>query len=143
MTTGIVTEPIRPEVLLQRFPGAQDGACLLFLGVVRNHSEGKAVTGLEYEVYQEMAEKTLEAIAGEASSRFGTDRIAVRHRVGALSVGEVATAILVATPHREEAYQASRYIIEEIKKRLPIWKREHYRSGDSEWVRGSTPGGGD
>jgi molybdopterin synthase catalytic subunit len=90
-----------------------------------------------------MAEKTLEAIAGEASTRFDTDRIAVRHRVGALSVGDVATAIVVATPHREEAYKASRYIIEEIKKRLPVWKREHYRSGESGWVGGLEPGGGD
>jgi molybdopterin synthase catalytic subunit len=84
-----------------------------------------------------MAEKTLAGIAAEASHRFGTDRITVLHRVGKLRVGEVSTAIAVATPHRGEAYEASRFIIEELKQRLPIWKREHYLEGDSHWVGGS------
>jgi len=134
--TGIVAEPILPQEVLFGFPSPVDGACLLFLGVVRDHNEGRGVSGLDYEVYQGMAEKTLAAIVHEASHRFGTDRITVLHRVGELQVGEVSTAIAVATPHRGEAYDASRYIIEELKLRLPIWKREHYLDGESHWVGG-------
>jgi molybdopterin synthase catalytic subunit len=134
MFTAIVTEPIRPETVLDSLASEKDGACLLFLGVVRNHNDGRAVTGLEYEAYEGMAERTLAAIAAEASHRFGTNRIAAVHRVGALQVGEVSTAIAVATPHREEAYRASRYLIEELKQRLPVWKHEQYVDGNSRWV---------
>lgn len=136
LRTAIVSEPIRPAELLGGLPSSQDGVCLLFLGVVRDHNEGRSVSGLEYEAYQGMAERTLAAIAEEASHRHGTDRITVLHRVGELAVGEVSTAIAVATPHRGEAYSASRFIIEEIKVRLPVWKREHYLEGDSRWVGG-------
>ncbi len=140
-TSGIVTDPIAPEVVLRDLTTSEDGACVLFLGVVRDHNEGRAVSGLDYEVYQGMAEKTLADISSEASHRFGTDRITVLHRIGELKVGEVATAIAVATPHRGEAYAASRYIIEELKQRLPIWKREHYLDGETRWVGGHDPKG--
>jgi molybdopterin synthase catalytic subunit len=139
--TAIVTGPILPERVLQGFTSSQDGACLLFLGVVRDHNQGKAVSSLEYETYREMAEGTLSDIASEACRRFDTDRIAVLHRVGTLEVGEVSTAIAVATPHREEAYQASRYLIEELKARVPVWKREHYAEGDSGWIEAQDDGG--
>ncbi|MGD2121914.1 MAG: molybdenum cofactor biosynthesis protein MoaE [Gemmatimonadota bacterium] len=134
MKTGIVTDPIEPEDVLRGLGTPKDGAQLLFLGVVRDHSQGRVVTGLDYEVYESMAERTLSQIASEASHRFGTDRISVLHRVGELQVGEVSTAIGVAAHHRGEAYDASRYIIEELKQRLPIWKREHFAEGDAEWV---------
>jgi molybdopterin synthase catalytic subunit len=139
--TRIVSDPIKPEEILDGFPASKDGACLLFLGVVRDHNLGRAVSGLDYEVYQGMAEKTLAAIATEASERFGSDRITVLHRVGELKIGEVSTAIAVATPHRGEAYEASRYIIEELKERLPIWKREHYLDGETQWVGGAGASG--
>jgi molybdopterin synthase catalytic subunit len=139
--TGIVDEVIDPARVVSGFPDPGDGACLLFLGVVRDHNEGREVVKLEYEVYREMAEQTLAEIAREAGERFGTDRITLVHRVGELLVGEIATAIAVSTPHRAEAYQASRFIIEELKSRLPIWKREHYREGDAAWTGGTHPGG--
>lgn len=132
--TGIVREAILPEEVLADLSSPEDGACLLFLGVVRNHNRGREVDGLDYETYQTMAEKTLQEIAQEASHRYGTDRISVLHRVGSLQVGEVSTAIAVATPHRAESYEASRYIIEELKRRLPVWKRERYAGGDSSWL---------
>lgn len=132
-------EPPELDRFLSGFAAPEDGAVLLFLGTVRNHNDGRAVQGLEYEAYREMGEEVLLAIAGEAEERFGTDRVRVYHRVGHLAVGEVSTVIAVATPHREEAYGASRYIIEEIKKRLPVWKREKYVAGDSSWVRGHVP----
>jgi molybdopterin synthase catalytic subunit len=138
--SGITPTDIRPSELLSGFPSSADGAVLLFLGVVRDHNDGRSVRGMVYEAYQEMAEDVLGRIAEEAEERFGTDRILVLHRVGELGVGEVSTAIAVATPHREEAYGASRYIIEEIKKRLPVWKQEEYVDGERAWVRGHVPG---
>jgi len=136
-------DPLDLHGFLSGFAAPEDGAVLLFLGTVRNHNDGRAVQGLEYEAYREMGEEVLLAIAGEAEKRFATDRLGVYHRIGNLDVGEVSTVIAVATPHREEAYGASRFIIEEIKKRLPVWKREKYVEGDSKWVQGHVPGSGD
>jgi molybdopterin synthase catalytic subunit len=141
VTTMVTSDTIFPGEVTRDLPSQADGACVLFLGVVRNHNEGREVTGLEYEVYQGMAEKTLAAIAMEASHRWGTDRIKVIHRVGELQIGEVSTAVAVATAHRGDAFEASRYILEELKQRLPIWKREHYVDGDSDWLGGATEGG--
>jgi len=136
---AVTEERIQVETVLAEVASPSDGAVLLFLGVVRDQHEGRQVAGLVYEAYQEMAEETLERIAGEAERRFATDRIVVLHRVGALDVGEVSTAIAVGTPHREDAYGASRYIIEEIKNRLPIWKQERYVDGGGGWVEGKVP----
>jgi molybdopterin synthase catalytic subunit len=136
---GITSEPFDIQRLISGFASEEDGALLLFLGVVRNHNEGREVAGLEYEAYEEMGEAVLEEIAREAQEACGSDRILVQHRVGVLEVGGVSTVIAVATPHRAEAYEASRYIIEEIKKRLPIWKKENYVEGDSQWVMGHIP----
>jgi molybdopterin synthase catalytic subunit len=86
-----------------------------------------------------MAEAKLAEIAAEARERWGTGEIAVVHRVGRLEVGEASVAIVVASPHRAEAYEASRYVIEELKRRVPVWKREGYVDGDSEWVPGFAP----
>lgn len=141
LKTAIVSEPIVPGEVLLDFPGTEDGACVLFLGVVRDHHQGKVVSGLDYEVYREMAERVLGTIATEASQQFGTQRITVLHRVGTLRVGDVSTAIAVATPHRREAFEASRYLLEELKRRLPIWKREHYVDGESQWVASGSPAG--
>ena len=135
---AIVEATIDPAVVLDLVGDPADGAALLFLGKVRDHADGRPVGGLRYEAYQSMAEKELDAIAGEAVRQLGTDRIAIVHRVGDLSVGEVSVAIAVSSPHRAEAFQASRFIIEEIKKRLPVWKHEQYEDGDATWVQGRT-----
>ena len=135
---AIVQATIDPAAVLALVGNPGDGAVLLFLGTVRDHADGRPVGGLRYEVYQDMAEKELSAIAAEAGRRLGTDRVAVVHRVGDLSVGEVSVAIAVSSPHREEAYRASRFIIEEIKKRLPVWKHEQYEDGEAVWVQGRT-----
>jgi molybdopterin synthase catalytic subunit len=137
----VITAPIDPAELLGRVGADEDGAALLFLGVVRDHADGRAVTGMRYDAYEEMAREVLAAIAEEAAVRLGTDRVAVVHRYGELAVGEVSVAVAVSSPHREEAYEASRYVIEEIKKRLPVWKREHYRDGADAWVEGRVPPG--
>ena len=114
----------------------EDGAVVLFLGTVRDHAEGRSVRGIRYEAYREMAEGVLAEITAEAARRLRTDRIAVIHRVGDLAVGEISVAIATSSPHRAEAYEASRYVIEEIKKRLPVWKLEQYVEGAPAWVEG-------
>ncbi|MDH5758648.1 MAG: molybdenum cofactor biosynthesis protein MoaE [Gemmatimonadota bacterium] len=137
----IVRNPIAPSEVLARVGHPEDGAVLLFLGVVRDHADGRSVTGMRYECYEEMAEEVLAEIAGEAALRLGTDRLAVVHRVGELAIGETSVAIAVSSPHRGEGYDASRFVIEEIKKRLPVWKHEHYADGASAWVEGTVPPG--
>ena len=135
----ITRDRIEPGSVLDRVGSAGDGAALLFVGVVRDHNDGSAVTGLTYEAYDEMATRVLDEIAGEAAERLETPRIAVVHRVGELEVGEVSVAIAASSPHRGAAFDATRYVIEEIKKRLPVWKKEHYVDGDAAWLAGVTP----
>ena len=135
----VVHDAIDPSEVLGRVGAPEDGAVLLFLGTVRNHADGQAVNGMTYEAYERMAAPVLAEIAREAADRLGTDRVAVVHRVGELAIGEVSVAIAVSSPHRGRAYDASRYVIEEIKKRLPVWKHEHYTDGRSKWVEGVTP----
>ena len=134
-------EVIDPAEVLARVGDDRDGASILFLGVVRDHADGRPVRGMRYDSYVEMAQGVLAEIAGEAAERAGTDRLAVVHRTGELGIGEVSVAIAVSSPHRAEAYDASRYVIEEIKKRLPVWKKEHYADGAAEWVEGTVPPG--
>lgn len=131
--------PIDPAALLDGVVSPSDGAALLFWGVVRNRNDGRAVTHLEYEAYAEMAEATLAEIVAEARERWEVGEIGVVHRIGRLEVGEGSVAIAVASPHRAEAYEVSRYVIEELKRRVPIWKREGYAEGGSEWLGGHEP----
>ena len=139
MFAAIVRDRIEPAEVLARVGADEDGAGLLFVGVVRDHNEGRSVGGVQYDAYEEMALEVLQEIADEAARVLGTDRIAVVHRIGDLPVGDVSVAIAVSSPHRAEAYEASRHVIEEIKKRLPIWKKERYIGGAEEWVAGTTP----
>jgi molybdopterin synthase catalytic subunit len=135
----VTSEVIAPQDVLAHVGDKADGASLLFLGVVRDHADGRSVSGMMYEAYVEMAEPVLSDIAREASERLGTDRLAVVHRIGDLKIGEVSVAIAASSPHRAEAFDATRYVIEEIKKRLPVWKKEHYTDGSDGWVDGQTP----
>ena len=135
----VSSDPIDTAALLAKVGSDEDGAALLFIGVVRDHAEGRKVTGMRYDVYAEMATEVLREIALEASIPLGTNRIAVAHRFGELKIGEISVGIAVSSPHRAEAYEASRFVIEEIKKRLPVWKKEHYVDGVSEWVEGTIP----
>jgi molybdopterin synthase catalytic subunit len=117
------------------------GAEILFLGVVRNINLGRAVEAVAYDAFAPLAEKTLAEIADEARAKFaGTSGVplhaVIYHRTGKLKVGEVSLAIAVSSRHRDEAYEASRYIIEEIKERAPIWKKEFYTDGESDWLKG-------
>ncbi|HYJ81023.1 MAG TPA: molybdenum cofactor biosynthesis protein MoaE [Longimicrobiaceae bacterium] len=136
---AVTAAPLDAARLLADAVAPDDGAAVLFWGVVRNENDGRAVSHLEYHAYAGMAERQMRLIAEEAVARFGTGDIRVVHRVGSLAVGEASVAIVVAAPHRGEAYEASRYVIEELKRRVPVWKREGYLQGDSEWVPGFIP----
>lgn len=110
------------------------GGYVQFEGWVRNHNEGQRVLQLEYEVYETLAVSEGERILAEAVERFGVERAAGVHRSGLLELNEVAVVVGVASPHRSEAFDACRFIIDQVKLRLPIWKKEHYANGQAEWV---------
>lgn len=127
-----------PAKELAEFSGdAIHGACDLFSGAVRVLNHGKQVVSVSYDAFVPLAEKTLHEICTEAAERFGEDlAIRVRHRTGELKVGEVSVAIIVHARHRGEAFNACRYVIEELKTRVPIWKKERYTDGETSWLRG-------
>jgi molybdopterin synthase catalytic subunit len=110
------------------------GGYACFEGWVRDHNEGQRVTRLEYEAFAPLALREGERIIAETRARFGLRGALCVHRVGALELGEIAVWVGVASPHRDEAFRGCRYIIDEVKHRLPIWKKEHYANGDSGWV---------
>jgi len=110
------------------------GAISVFAGTVRDTNDGRSVTAIDYTAYTSMAESELESILAEAQGRFGVMEIVVEHRVGTLALGDVSVAIVAAHAHRAPALDCTSYVIEEIKKRVPIWKREHYADGAREWV---------
>jgi molybdopterin synthase catalytic subunit len=134
MRTELVDHAISPGVLVAEVASAGSGATTLFLGTVRDVNDGRAVTGIEYSAYTEMAARELRAIAAEAVERFGTEHVVVEHRLGHLALGEVSVGIAVSHGRRAPSMDAARYIIEQLKKRVPIWKREHYADGTREWV---------
>ena len=131
----VSADPIDTAMLLDFVGAPECGAVVLFLGTVRNHSKGKTdVTHLEYEAYDGVVEAKLAEIVSEAMEQWPVPRVAVVHRVGSLAVGESSVAVAVASPHRADAFEAGRYLIDELKMRVPIWKKEHWPGG-AEWVR--------
>lgn len=135
--------------LLAEVAGPDRGGTAVFHGTVRDHHEGRRVVGIEYSAYEEMAESVCQGIVLEAEAQWPV-RIALRHRLGALAVGEIAVSVAAAGAHRDEAFAACRYVIEEVKRRVPIWKRERFEDGSEEWVdptasgvRSGGPGRGD
>ena len=133
-TTGLSAGPIDVEALERSVASSGHGAVVTFVGRARDVADdGRTVVELEYEVYPELAGTVLDEIATEASTRWGAATVVV-HRHGVVGIGEAAVAIVTAAAHREEAYAANRFVIEAIKERLPIWKRERFVDG-SEWKR--------
>lgn len=127
--------PLERDALIAEVSHASIGGIVVFEGVVRDHARGKQVRYLEYEVYEEMAREQIRTIIAEAQQRWGVERVAVAHRFGRLEIGEAAVIIVVASPHRAEAFDACRYIIDTLKARVPIWKKEVATDGE-EWVEG-------
>lgn len=134
MYSHVGPEPIDVRHVTEMVMRAGNGGIATFLGTVRDFADGSAVVGLEYSAYLEMAGRELAAIVAEAVSANPDADVAAVHRIGELAVGDVSIAIAAGHAHRGPAFDACRYVIEEAKRRVPIWKREHYASGESEWV---------
>ena len=126
--------PIAPGELRIALADPACGGYAAFEGWVRDSNEGQRVRGLEYEAFEALGVREGERIIAEAIARFGVAHAACVHRIGALAVGELAVWVGVSAAHRDEAFRACRYIIDEVKHRLPIWKKEYYLNGDSGWV---------
>jgi molybdopterin synthase catalytic subunit len=125
--------PVEPAELLAAVRRDGDGGLALFVGVVRDHNDGKRVIRLEYSAYIPMAEKEMDRITAEIERAHPGARVAIRHRIGSLGIGDVAVAVAAAAPHRDEAFAACRAGIEAVKARVPIWKKEFGPDGSS-WV---------
>jgi molybdopterin synthase catalytic subunit len=134
MRAAIVEHALDPSSLMQELASTSHGAAVVFVGTVRDVNEARDVTGLDYRAYVPMAEKEMAAILREAEARWVPVQIVCEHRVGELALGDASVVIVAAHPHRGEAFEACRYVIEELKKRVPIWKRERYADGALAWV---------
>jgi molybdopterin synthase catalytic subunit len=143
MTTAwLTTDVIEPASVLALVADRSCGAVSLFIGTVRDVNDGRAVSGIEYTAYATMAEGELQRIAREVEDRFPGIRAAIVHRTGTLGLGDASVAIAIAHVHRAPALDATRYVIEELKRRVPIWKREQYVDGTREWVDPTRSGEG-
>jgi molybdopterin synthase catalytic subunit len=136
--TAIVARVLDAAALLSEVTSASTGATTLFVGTVREQNDGRAVTGIDYSAYAAMAEDELARIAAEAAATFPGINLVIEHRVGFLALTEISVAIAVAHARRAPALDASRFVIEELKRRVPIWKQEHYVDGDRSWVDPTT-----
>ncbi len=131
----IVRAPIVRESVLARVKCPEDGAVVTFDGVVRNNTRGRRTLYLDYEAYEEMALKQMQGLAQTARQRFGVGGVSIVHRLGRLEIGETSVLIAVASPHRGAAFEACRWIIDTLKKTVPIWKREYFEDG-AVWADG-------
>ena len=127
-------QPLDPAALAADLADPAAGGYVSFEGWVRNENEGREVRRLDYEAFEELALKEGARIVAEAIARFGVRGARCVHRIGELGIGDLAVWVGVASGHRAEAFDACRYIIDEVKHRVPIWKKEHYLDGDSGWV---------
>jgi molybdopterin synthase catalytic subunit len=140
MSFRISAAPLDPGDLQGALTDERAGAVVTFEGRVRNRNDGQAVQSLEYEAYAPLAESEGVKILAEAKQRFALTTACAVHRVGHLKLGEIAVWVGVAAEHRGAAFDACRYIIDEAKARLPIWKKEHYASGATAWINCATRG---
>ena len=131
----ITRDRIDVSAMLEQLKQPEDGAAVVFEGIVRNHSRGRRTLFLEYEAYEEMALKQLEGLAREARARFEISNAAIIHRLGHLEIGETSVLIVVASAHRAAAFEACRWLIDTLKKTVPIWKKEHFADG-AVWADG-------
>ncbi|MGH9400856.1 MAG: molybdenum cofactor biosynthesis protein MoaE, partial [Terriglobia bacterium] len=132
----ITREVIPTSCLAAGLRVPENGAVVVFEGIVRNHSRGRKALYLEYEAYEAMALGSMEEIRGETKRKFPVDRVIMVHRVGRLEISETSVAIIVTAAHRAAAFDACRYAIDELKQRVPIWKKEYFEDG-SAWAEGA------
>src|SRR5207253_7573278 len=131
----LTREPLNRDALIEAVSHPGAGGLVVFEGVVRDNARGKQIRYLEYDAYPEMAEQQIRTIIAEAERRWGVERVAVAHRFGRSEIGEASVIIVVAAPHRAEAFDACRYIIDTLKTTVPIWKKEVASNGE-EWIEG-------
>lgn len=135
MLIRVTPDALRPEEAIAAVESPAAGAINVFLGVVRNNNLGRTVNYLEYEAYPSMAEKVMRELATEAMKRFGLEDCAVLHRTGRLEIGETSLLIAVSCGHRAESFEGGHWLVNEIKKRVPVWKKEVWADGES-WIEG-------
>jgi molybdopterin synthase catalytic subunit len=134
---SVGSAPIDSDALVIEVSRSQAGATVLFVGTVRDHSDGKTgVTHLDYEVYAEMVEPKITEVVNEALTKWPVLAVAVEHRSGVVNLGEASVAVAVSSAHRADAFDAAEFVIDQLKRRAPIWKKEHWPGG-AEWSRGS------
>lgn len=129
----VTDQPIDIQACLDAVQSERAGAVDVFIGTVRNHNNARSVVRLEYESFDSMAIRKMTELAEEAARRWPVEKIAIVHRKGVLSIGDVAVVIAVATPHRAESFEACRWVIDTLKQVVPIWKKEIYDDGE-EWL---------
>jgi molybdopterin synthase catalytic subunit len=130
---AITASPIDLKMILESVVTPESGGMNIFVGTTRNHSHGKTVTALEYEAYESMALRKMQEIANQARTLWEVQRVSIVHRVGRVPVGESSVVIAVSAAHRDEAFRACRFLIDELKRVVPIWKREYFADGTVEW----------
>jgi molybdopterin synthase catalytic subunit len=134
---AITERPLDTAAIAATVAGPGMGAVATFVGVVRDHNAGRRVLWLDYEAYPALAERAFERIAAETSARWPSVDLAIHHRIGRIAIGEASVVIAAASPHRADAFAASRYAIERVKQIAPVWKHEHVEGGDV-WIEGAT-----
>lgn len=127
--TGLTREPFDAQALIAAAKRAEDGAVVVFDGIVRDNTRGRQTLHLDYEAYEEMAAKQMRQLAADARSRFGVRHVTIVHRLGRLQIGETSVLIVVASAHRAQAFDACRWVIDTLKKTVPIWKKETFADG--------------
>ena len=131
----ITHETITEAQVREVVESPEAGAVVLFLGTVRNNTDGRQVKHLEYDAYTPMAERKMAEIGQEILEKWGIKHVAIIHRVGKLEIGEVSVAVGIASPHRKDGFEACKYAMDRLKQIVPIWKREVWLDGDAEWVK--------
>jgi molybdopterin synthase catalytic subunit len=126
--------PIDFTALTESVRSSDAGAVVLFLGTVREMTDGRKTVALDYDAYPEMAQRKMEELETQARERWPLERVGIIHRLGRLELGEVSVAVAVSCPHRQEAFEAARFLIDELKAWAPIWKKENWADGTTEWV---------
>lgn len=130
----LTREPIDTAALVARASSPEAGAIVLFLGTTRELTDGRRTETLDYEAYDQMAEKQLAELEAEARRRWPLVECLIVHRLGQVALAEASVAIIVSTPHRADAFAAGQWLIDTLKRDVPIWKQEHWADGTSEWV---------
>ena len=137
----IVTQKINTSAVLESVQTEACGAAVLFVGTTRKMTDGRETTKLNYECYEEMAIQKINELSAQAKSSWSVEHVSVVHRVGTVPLGEASIAIAVSSAHRKPSFEAAEWLIDELKKQVPIWKKEHWADGTTEWVHpeGATP----